>query len=216
MLLTTSPKSAKGSVPIFIEHYQFWVAFAVTTFLERKQKRLDTEKKSDRNRMRMVQSELEWIMTHQGRKKASKSRLKQLEISKDEKDSISRVDIGQIVIPSGPRLGHKVLSIHGLSKSFQDKKLFDNLSFDLTPGSTVGIIGGNGMGKSTLLDIISGKTKADSGTIEFGSSVHLGHVSQSRAELNPKNTVYEEISGGREFIMVRRMFIRVHVDDPED
>ena len=175
-----------------------------TNFL--KQKRLDTEQKSDRNRMKMV---LEWIMTHQKRKKASKSRLKQIEASKNDEDSIARVDAGQIVIPSGPRLGHKVLSVKGVSKSFQDKNLFQNLSFELTPGSTVGIIGGNGMGKSTLLDIISGKIKPDSGTIEFGSSVHLGHVSQSRAELNPKNTVYEEISGGREFIMVSRCYCKI-------
>ncbi|MDB4110925.1 ATP-binding cassette domain-containing protein, partial [Amylibacter sp.] len=106
----------------------------------------------------------------------------------------------QIVIPNGPRLGSKVIEVNNISKAFGDNLLIDDLSFSLPPGGIVGVIGPNGAGKSTLFRMLTGQETPDSGAVEFGDTVQLSYVDQSRADLDGKKTVWEEISGGQEII----------------
>jgi len=108
----------------------------------------------------------------------------------------------QIIIPPGERLGHNVIDIEGISKGFGDRLLIDNLTFKLPPGGIVGIIGPNGAGKTTLFRMLTGQEKPDSGSIAIADAVHLGYVDQSRDTLNPNKTVWEEISGGNEILLL--------------
>ena len=117
--------------------------------------------------------------------------------NQSEREKISRA---QIVIPNGPRLGSKVIEVENLAKHMGDKQLIEDLSFSLPPGGIVGVIGPNGAGKSTLFKMLTGQEAPDSGTIELGDTVQLSYVDQSRDDLNPKDTVWESISGGAEII----------------
>ena len=192
----------RGQMLPFEGNYSSW--------LSQKQKRLNLEHKADAARCRMLKAEEEWIKGHTGGKKGSKARLKAFATMQDgEGKAGTSSSEGHIVIPPGPRLGKKVISVDNISKTFDGRNLFKDLSFEIGPGAIVGIVGGNGVGKSTLCDILAGKLNADEGTVTFGQSVSLGYVSQSRSELNAKNTVFEEVSGGNEYMNIGKKEIHV-------
>ncbi|HEY0034979.1 MAG TPA: ATP-binding cassette domain-containing protein, partial [Devosia sp.] len=117
-------------------------------------------------------------------------------------DARTQSSTAQIIIPAGERLGHNVIDVEGLSKSFGDRLLIDNLTFKLPPGGIVGIIGPNGAGKTTLFKMLTGQEKPDAGSVTVAENVHLGYVDQSRDSLNPNKTVWEEISEGDEVLML--------------
>lgn len=167
-----------------------------SSWLEQKDKRLELEEKQENKRRKTLQRELEWIrMNPRARQAKSKARINAYEslLAQDTPDKLEEMEI---FIPSGPRLGEKVIVGDGLSKTFGDKILFENFSFALKPGSIVGIIGPNGAGKSTLFKIIAGIESPDNGQISLGETVKLAYVDQSRDSLKSDRSVWEEISDG--------------------
>ena len=167
-----------------------------TSWLEQKQKRLEQEGKQEKARQRTLASELEWIrQSPRARQDKSKARISAYETLLAEAKEKSP-DTAQINVPIGPRLGNLVIEAKGLRKGFEEKLLIDDLSFKLPPGGIVGVIGANGTGKTTLFRMIAGQDTPDSGSISLGDTVSLGYVDQSRAELDPDKTVWEEISEG--------------------
>ncbi len=173
-----------------------------SAWLEYKQKRLEQEEKAESARQKAMQQELEWAKTNpKGRQSKNKARLQRLEeLAKPEYQK--RAETNEIYIPPGPRLGDKVIEAHDLSKQFRDRELYQGLSFRVPPGGIVGVIGPNGAGKTTLLRLITGEEEPDGGTIEIGDSVDIAYVDQTRDALNGKNSVWEEISGGYDYIEV--------------
>ena len=173
-----------------------------TAWLEAKDRRLELEARSEHSRQRAIKAELDWVRTNpRGRQSKSKARLQRF----DELTSVEvqkRNETAELYIPPGPRLGDQVLSISSLSKSYDKHLLIDKLSLEIAPGSIVGIIGGNGTGKTTLFNVLTGDAKADEGQFSFGSSVELVYVDQSRDSLSNNNTVWEEISAGQDIIRV--------------
>ena len=165
-------------------------------WLEQKQKRLQQEGKQDAARQRSLANELEWVRASpRGRQAKSKARLTAYEdLLNQNQEKV--IDNAKIVIPPGPRLGDLVIESLNLVKGFADRLLVDDLSFKLPPGGIVGVIGPNGAGKTTLFRMITGQDTADSGSINIGDTVKLGYVDQSRDDLNPNSTVWEEISDG--------------------
>jgi ATP-binding cassette ChvD family protein len=173
-----------------------------STYLEKKSKRLEQEDREATGRQKAINDELEWIRAGtKGRQTKSKSRIKKFEelVASQSNRSPGKA---QIVIQVPERLGGKVIEAKGLTKAFGDKLLFENLSFLLPPGGIVGVIGPNGAGKSTLFKLITGQEQPDEGTIEIGSTVRLGYVDQSRDALDPAKNVWEEISGGHDYMKV--------------
>jgi len=173
-----------------------------SSWLEQKAKRLEVEKGQEEAKQRALKRELEWIRSSpKARQAKSKARIQAYERLAEE---AGREQIGhaQIQIPPGPRLGSVVLEVEGLVKGFGDRLLIDNLSFKLPPGGIVGVIGPNGAGKTTLFRMITGQEQPDAGTIRLGDTVKLGYVDQSREDLDPKKTVWEEISGGNDMIQL--------------
>ncbi len=171
-------------------------------WLEQKAKRLSQEAREDKSKQQTLERELEWMRQGaKARQAKSKARIKSYnemaEVS--EREKLSRA---QIVIPNGPRLGNKVIEVNGLKKHMGDKLLIENLSFDLPPGGIVGVIGPNGAGKSTLFKMLTGHEKPDAGTIEYGDTVDLSYVDQSRDDLKPDDTVWQAITGGAEIIQL--------------
>ena len=181
-------------------------------WLEQKEKRLEIEGKNESARQKTLSDELEWVRSApKARQAKSKARLN----SYDElfkKNNEKRDQITHITIPSGPRLGNIVIEIKNLTKSFDDKLLFENLSFNLPPAGIVGVIGANGAGKSTLFKLLTGHEKPDSGDIKIGETVKLGYVDQSRDNLDNQKTVWEEISDGLDELEVgtRKMNSRAY------
>lgn len=175
-----------------------------TAWLTQRRNRFNMQRKSDVIRANQIASEIAWSREHQGSKKANKARLKKLQDMESAGfRASSRIEDGQIVVPSGVRLGNKVLKVDNLRKVLDDGRvLFDKLSFEIPPHAIVGIVGGNGMGKSTLFNIIAGIEEPDEGRVELGMTVSLGFVSQSRDELSGRRSVYEEISGDNEFVEI--------------
>ncbi len=170
-----------------------------TGWLELKAKRLKDEEKQQDARQRMLARELEWVRSSpKARQAKSKARLARYDELVAESQREIRDPSLEIVIPPGPRLGGEVVSFEGVSKSFGDRLLIDNLTFKLPRGGIVGVIGPNGAGKTTLFRMIMGVEKPDKGTIKIGETVKLGYVDQSRDTLNPTNGVWEEISDGLE------------------
>ncbi len=171
-----------------------------SSWLEQKAKRLEQEAREDRSRQKTLARELEWIRAgakaRQAKQKARIARYNEL-ANQSEREKITRA---QIVIPNGPRLGQKVIEVNGLAKHMGDRQLIEDLSFSLPPGGIVGVIGPNGAGKTTLFRMLTGQEEPDAGTIEYGDTVKLAYVDQSRDELNPDDTVWEAISGGAEII----------------
>jgi ATP-binding cassette ChvD family protein len=175
-----------------------------STYLEKKAKRLDQEDREESGRAKALKEELEWIrQTPAARQTKSKARIRKFE-QLQEAQSGRKPGKAQIVIQVPERLGGKVIEVKDVSKAYGDKLLFENLSFILPPGGIVGVIGPNGAGKSTLFKLITGKETPDSGTIEMGSTVHLGFVDQSRDHLDPKKNVWEEISEGADYMTVNK------------
>ncbi|MDA0186281.1 energy-dependent translational throttle protein EttA [Roseicyclus sp.] len=171
-----------------------------SAWLEQKAKRLEQEAREDKSRQKTLERELEWIRAGaKARQAKQKARINAYEemANQSEREKISRA---QIVIPNGPRLGAKVIEINDLKKGYGDRLLVEDLSFSLPPGGIVGVIGPNGAGKSTLFRMLTGQETPDSGSVEFGDTVKLSYVDQSRDSLDPAKTVWEEISGGAEII----------------
>jgi energy-dependent translational throttle protein EttA len=171
-----------------------------SSWLEQKAKRLEVEKGQEEAKQRTLKRELEWIRSSpKARQAKSKARIAAYERLAEE---AGREEVGkaQIQIPPGPRLGGMVVEVEGLSKAYGDRLLIDSLSFKLPPGGIVGVIGPNGAGKTTLFRMITGQEKPDSGSIRLGETVKLGYVDQSRAHLDGKKTVWEEVSGGKDIM----------------
>ena len=167
-----------------------------TSWLSQKQKRLEGEEKKKSARSRSLERELEWIrMSPKARQAKSKARIKAYDVMVAEEFN-DRPDEIEIQIPPGPRLGHQVIEAVNLCKSYGDQVLLENVNFSLPPGGVVGIIGPNGAGKTTLLRMLMGQEQPDEGELRIGATVKLGYVDQSRDDLSPEHTVYEEISGG--------------------
>jgi len=170
-------------------------------WLENKGKRLDMESKQEATHQKAVKQELEWVRSNaKGRQSKSKARLARFE-EMSSQEFQKRNETNEIYIPPGPRLGDKVIEVDGISKSFGDRLLYENVSFSVPPGAIVGIIGGNGAGKSTLFRMIAGHDKPDSGDITVGETVELAYVDQTR-DLNDGNTVWEELSDGNDIIKI--------------
>ncbi len=175
-----------------------------TSWLEQKQERLAKEEKSNENRRRTLERELEWVrMSPKARQAKGKARLSAYEKLQAEAEAADRGPSKlEIMIPAGKRLGDTVIEVSGLTKSFGDRLLIENLSFSLPPAGIVGIIGPNGAGKTTLFKMLTGQEPVDSGTVKVGDTVELAYVDQSRDSLNPDATVYEEITGNIEHMKV--------------
>jgi ATP-binding cassette ChvD family protein len=171
-----------------------------SAWVEQKAKRLEQEAREDKAKQRTLSRELEWMRQGQKARQAkSKARIQAYEkmASQSERE---RVGKAQIVIPNGQRLGSKVIEVEKLKKAMGDKLLIENLTFSLPPGGIVGVIGPNGAGKSTLFKMLTGQEAPDEGSIEFGDTVDLSYVDQTRDDLTPTDTVWEAISGGAEVI----------------
>jgi len=171
-----------------------------SSWLDQKKRRLAVEEKTESARQKFLERELEWVqMSQKARQQKSKARLQRYdEMVREQRDR--RELPGEIFVPPGPELGGLVVEGRSLRKAYGDKLLFDDASFKLPRGSIVGVIGPNGAGKTTLFRIITGAEKADAGELRFGDSVKLSYVDQSRDALDGTKTVYEEVSGGVEFI----------------
>ena len=171
-------------------------------WLEQKQERLAHEEKTESARRRTLQRELEWVrLAPRARHAKSKARLGSYEKLLAEEQNV-KLDRVEIHIPPGPRLGDVVIEAKDVSKGFGDRLLFEGLEFSLPPAGIVGVIGPNGAGKTTLFRMISGEESADSGELRIGDTVELAYVDQSRADLDPKSTVWKEISGGQDIVML--------------
>jgi energy-dependent translational throttle protein EttA len=173
-----------------------------STYLEKKAKRLEQEAREDAGRQKAIKDELEWIrQSPKARQTKSKARIKSFEqlVEASENRAPGKA---QIVIQVPERLGSKVIEVNNVTKAYGDKLLFENLSFSIPPGGIVGVIGPNGAGKSTLFRLITGQETPDSGEIVKGDTVRLGFVDQSRDDLDPNKNVWEEISGGADYMKV--------------
>jgi ATP-binding cassette ChvD family protein len=172
-----------------------------SAYLAQKAKRYAQEAREDQARQKVLDREREWIAASpKARQAKSKARIKAYDELLRINEERLKSTTAQIVIPPGPRLGHNVITVEGLSKGYGERLLIDDLSFQLPPGGIVGIIGPNGAGKTTLFRMLTGEEKADSGTITIGDSVVMGYVNQSRDALNPGKTVWQEISGGDDIL----------------
>src|SRR6478752_541304 len=173
-----------------------------SSWLIQKQKRLEQEGREDAAHQKTIAREQEWVASspkaRQAKSKARYQRYEELLKQASEKQT----QTAQIIIPVAERLGQNVVDFEGLSKGFGERLLIDNLTFKLPPGGIVGVIGPNGVGKTTLFRMITGQEKPDSGTVTIAENVHLGYVDQSRDTLSPNKTVWEEISGGNELLML--------------
>jgi sulfate-transporting ATPase len=175
-----------------------------SSWLEQKEKRLETEAKQEAARIKSMQAELEWVRQNaKGRQAKSKARLARFE-ELSQYEHQQRNETQEIFIPVAGRLGNEVIELENVSKGYGERLLIDRLSFKVPPGAIVGIIGPNGAGKSTLFRLITKKEKTDSGKISIGKTVQLAHVDQSREALSGDKTVWEEISGGQDTIVVGR------------
>ena len=175
-----------------------------SSWLEQKQARLAGEEKEESARRRTIARELEWVrLSPRARHAKSKARLAAYEKLLAAEGNV-KLDRVEIHIPPGPRLGDVVIEASRLAKGYGDRLLFDELSFSLPPAGIVGVIGPNGAGKSTLFRLIVGEEQPDAGTVRLGETVQLAYVDQSRGDLDPARTVWQEISGGRDTIELGR------------
>lgn len=171
-----------------------------SSWLEQKSKRMEQEEKVASKRRKTLERELEWVrMAPKARQAKGKARLNSYDklLNEDVKEKEQKLEI---FIPNGPRLGNKVIEAHGVSKAFGDKVLYKNLDFTLPPAGIVGVIGPNGVGKTTLFRLIMGLDTPDSGTFEMGETVKMAYVDQQHTDIDPDKSVYEVISGGSELM----------------
>src|SRR6186713_489029 len=184
-----------------------------SSWLDQKQQRLAQEEKQETKRQRTLERELEWIrMSPRARQAKGKARLNAYEELLNE-DAAQKIEQVEIYIPPGPRLGDVVVEARGLKKGYGENLLIGGLDFTLPRGGIVGVIGPNGAGKTTLFRMITGQEKPDDGTLRLGETVQVGYVDQSRDALSPNKSVWEEISGGEDELMVgkRAMSSRAYV-----
>ena len=175
-----------------------------SSWLDQKQNRLKQEESSESARQKALKKELEWVRQNaKGRQAKSKARLQRFE-EMSSYEYQKRNETQEIFIPVAERLGNEVIEFEGVSKSFGDRLLVDNLSFKIPPGAILGIIGPNGAGKSTIFRMITGKEQPDSGTVKIGHTVQLAYVDQSRDALDGTKNVWEEVSGGLDILTVGR------------
>lgn len=173
-----------------------------SSWLEQKQNRLAQEEKTESRRQKTLQRELEWVrMSPKARQAKSKARIGAYEklLSEENKQKEDKLEL---FIPAGPRLGNKVIEVHGVSKSFGDKLLYENVSFSLPPAGIVGIIGPNGAGKTTMFKLITGQLEPDSGSFEVGETVKLAYVDQEHNQLMAEKSVFETVSDGNDWVML--------------
>lgn len=173
-----------------------------SAWLDNKNKRLQTEQKAEDKRNKQIEKELEWVrQTPKARHAKSKARLSAYEdlMKAPTKEKINEL---QMFIPPGPRLGNVVVEAKGVKKAFDDKLLYEDLSFNIPKGAIVGVVGPNGAGKTTMFNMITGREKPDEGEFIVGETVDIAYVDQTRDSLNSDKTVYEEVSGGDDVIMV--------------
>jgi ATP-binding cassette ChvD family protein len=171
-----------------------------SSWLDQKRKQLEMEEKGESARAKQLERELEWIgMSAKGRHAKSKARIERYEklLAEEGKEKIRE---SRMVLPTGPRLGNVVIKAEGIAKAFDEKVLYEGLSFEIPPGAVVGLIGPNGAGKTTLLRMITGEEKPDAGKLTLGDTVKLGYADQNRAGLDAEKTVWEQLSGGLDII----------------
>ncbi|GAA4344070.1 energy-dependent translational throttle protein EttA [Kangiella taiwanensis] len=173
-----------------------------SSWLEQKSKRLEIEEKQEASRQKTMKEELEWVRSNsKGRQAKSKARMSRFE-ELSSKEFQQRNETRELYIPPGPRLGTQVITAKGLTKTFGDKLLYNDLNFNLPQGGIVGVIGPNGAGKSTMFKMMTGQEQPDSGELQIGETVDLAYVDQSRDSLDDNKTVWEEISDGLDVITV--------------
>jgi len=198
----------------FLDHVAEWIAEVdrghlypyegnYSTYLEKKAERLQVQGKKDAKLAKRLEDELEWVRSNaKGRQTKSKARLGRYEEMAAEAERTRKLDCEEIQIPPGPRLGQQVLEVKNLKKGFGDRVLIDNLSFSLPRNGIVGIIGPNGVGKSTLFKTIVGLEPADGGEVKLGETVKVSYVDQNRGGIDPKKTLWEVVSDGLDFMQV--------------
>ncbi|MDY0909564.1 energy-dependent translational throttle protein EttA [Microbacterium sp. CFBP9034] len=203
----------------FLDHVAEWICEVdrgrlypyegnYSTYLEKKQERLQVQGKKDAKLAKRLASELEWVRSNaKGRQTKSKSRLARYEEMAAEADRTRKLDFDEIVIPPGPRLGQLVLETKDLTKGFGDRILIDGLSFTLPRNGIVGIIGPNGVGKTTLFKTIVGLEPVDSGNVKIGDTVDISYVDQSRGGIDPNKNLWEVVSDGLDWIQVGKVEI---------
>ena len=173
-----------------------------STWLEAKDQRLAQEQRQEASRQKAIKAELEWVRSNpKGRQAKNKARLARFD-ELNSQDFQTRNETNEIYIPPGPRLGDKVIEVDGLRKVFGDRLLFDHVAFTVPKGAIVGIVGANGMGKSTLFRLLMGHEQPDGGSVTVGETVQLGYVDQSRDDLDGSKTVWEEVSDGLDIIRI--------------
>jgi sulfate-transporting ATPase len=178
-----------------------------SSWLEQKDARLAQEERTENARQKSIKQELEWVRTNpKGRNAKSKARMSRFE-EMSTGDYQKRNETNELFIPPGERLGDKVIDITGLSKSYGDRLLFDNMSFSVPKGAIVGIIGPNGAGKSTLFKMITDIEKPDSGKIDIGDTVQIASVDQFRDHMDESKTVYQELSDGQDIVRIGKFEI---------
>ena len=171
-------------------------------WLEQKEQRLTQEAKQEASRQKAIKQELEWVRSNaKGRQAKSKARLNRFE-EMQSGDFQKRNETNEIYIPPGPRLGDKVIEFHNVTKRFDDKLLYQDLSFTIPQGAIVGIVGGNGAGKSTLFKLVTGKEQPDAGEVVIGETVDIAYVEQLRDALDDKQTVWEAVSDGQDILNI--------------
>ena len=174
-----------------------------STYLETKAKRLEMQGQQDAKRAKKLRAELDWVRSSpKARQAKNKARLERYEQMAAEAERTRKLDFSEIQIPAGPRLGNKVIQAKHLHKAFGDRVLIDDLSFDLPRNGIVGVIGPNGVGKTTLFKMIMGQEPVDSGTLEIGETVTISYVDQTRAGLDSDKTLWEVVSGGLDTLQV--------------
>jgi ATP-binding cassette ChvD family protein len=173
-----------------------------SAWLEQKAKRLSQESREDKSKQKTLERELDWM--RQGQKARQAKSKARIAAYNDMANQSEREKVGhaQIIIPNGPRLGSKVIEVESLKKAMGDKLLVEGLSFSLPPGGIVGVIGPNGAGKTTLFKMLTGQEQPDEGTVEFGDTVQLSYVDQSRDDLDPNANVWEAIADGLDVIQL--------------
>lgn len=198
----------------FLDHVAEWIAEVdrgklypyegnYSTYLEKKASRLEVQGKKDAKLSKRLQEELEWVRSNsKGRQAKSKARLGRYEEMAAEADRTRKLDFEEIQIPPGPRLGSTVLEVKNLKKGFGDRVLIDGLSFSLPRNGIVGIIGPNGVGKTTLFKTIVGLEPTDGGEVKIGETIKISYVDQSRGGIDPNKNLWEVVSDGLDFIQV--------------